>query len=151
DTDQEKVAQIMADYDFAVLPVVDSQNRLVGIVTVDDVLDVVEDEATEDILRLGAAPIDIDYPRAQPWLLFRKRAPWLVALVISMTLTVQVLSDYEDLLSEITLLSFFLPLLIGTGGNVGAQAATLVVRSLATRELELRDYLRVLYKELGTG
>src|SRR5690606_12206645 len=66
-------------------------------------------------------------------------------------LTVQVLSDYEDLLSEITLLSFFLPLLIGTGGNVGAQAATLVVRSLATRELELRDYLRVLYKELGTG
>jgi magnesium transporter len=150
-TDQEEVAQIMGDYDFSVLPVVDEDARLVGIVTIDDVLDVVEDEATEDIHRLGAAPIDIDYVRAAPWLLFRKRAQWLVLLVVSMTLTFNVISHYEDVIAEIVILAAFIPLLIGTGGNVGAQVSTMVVRALATRELELRDYLMVLRKELGTG
>jgi magnesium transporter len=151
ETDQEEVAQIMGDYDFAVLPVVDEDDKLVGIVTVDDVLDVVEDEATEDIHRLGAAPIDIDYVRAHPWLLFRKRAQWLVLLVVSMTLTFNVISHYEDVIAEIVILAAFIPLLIGTGGNVGAQVATMVVRALATRELELRDYTKVLMKEVGTG
>jgi magnesium transporter len=151
ETDQEEVAQIMGDYDFAVLPVVDEDDKLVGIVTVDDVLDVVEDEATEDIHRLGAAPIDIDYVRAHPWLLFRKRAQWLVLLVVSMTLTFNVISHYEDVIAEIVILAAFIPLLIGTGGNVGAQVATMVVRALATRELELRDYTKVLLKEVGTG
>jgi magnesium transporter len=151
ETDQEEVAQIMADHDFAVLPVVDPEGRLVGIVTVDDVLDVVTDEATEDIHRMGAAPIDIDYVRANPWLLFRKRASWLILLVVSMTLTFNVINHYEDVLAEIVILAAFIPLLIGTGGNVGAQVATLVVRALATRELELRDYLMVFWKELRTG
>jgi magnesium transporter len=150
-TDQEEVARIMSDYDFSVLPVVDADERLVGIVTVDDVLDVVEHEATEDIHRLGAAPIDIDYARAHPWLLFRKRVQWLVLLVVSMTLTFNVISHYEDIIVEIAILAAFIPLLIGTGGNVGAQVATMVVRALATRELELRDYPKVLLKELGTG
>jgi magnesium transporter len=151
DTDQEEVARIMADYDLSVLPVVDAQERLVGIVTVDDVLDVVTDEATEDIHRLGAAPIDIDYVRADPWLLFRKRASWLVLLVVSMTLTFNVINHYEDIIAEVVILAAFIPLLIGTGGNVGAQVATLVVRALATRELELSDYFRVLWKEFRTG
>ncbi len=151
DTDQEEVARIMADYDFSVLPVLDDDDRLVGIVTVDDVLDVVTDEATEDIHRLGAAPIDIDYVRANPWLLFRKRASWLVLLVVSMTLTFNVINHYEDIIAEVVILAAFIPLLIGTGGNVGAQVATLVVRALATRELELRDYFRVFWKELKTG
>ena len=151
DTDQEDVARIMADHDFAVLPVVDSDGRLVGIVTVDDVLDVVTDEATEDIHRMGAAPIDIDYVRANPWLLFRKRASWLILLVVSMTLTFNVINHYEEILAEIVILAAFIPLLIGTGGNVGAQVATLVVRALATRELELRDYFMVFWKELRTG
>jgi magnesium transporter len=151
ETDQEEVAQIMGDYDFSVLPVVDTDDRLVGIVTVDDVLDVVEDEATEDIHRLGAAPIDIDYVRAHPWLLFRKRAQWLVLLVVSMTLTFNVISHYEDVIAEIVILAAFIPLLIGTGGNVGAQVSTMVVRALATRELELRDFTKVLVKEIGTG
>lgn len=151
DIDQEEVARLMADYDFSVLPVVDEQGVLVGIVTVDDVLDVVEDEATEDIHRLGAAPIDVDYVRAGPWLLFRKRASWLVLLVVSMTLTFNLISHYEAILEEIVILAAFIPLLIGTGGNVGAQVATLVVRALATRELELGDYLRIFVKETGTG
>jgi len=151
DTDQEEVARIMADYDFSVLPVLDDDDRLVGIVTVDDVLDVVTEEATEDIHRLGAAPIDIDYVRANPWLLFRKRVSWLVLLVVSMTLTFNVISHYEDIIAEIVILAAFIPLLIGTGGNVGAQVATLVVRALATRELELKDYFRVFWKEVKTG
>lgn len=151
DTDQEEVARIMADYDFSVLPVVDELDRLVGIITVDDVLDVVTHEATEDIHRLGAAPIDIDYVRANPWLLFRKRASWLVLLVVSMTLTFNVINHYEYLMAEVVILAAFIPLLIGTGGNVGSQVATLVVRALATRELELKDYLKVFWKELQTG
>ncbi len=151
DTDQEDVARLIADYDFSVLPVVDLGGHLVGIVTVDDVLDVVEEEATEDIHRMGAAPIDIDYVRANPWLLFRKRASWLVLLVVSMTLTFNVIAYYETIIEEVVILAAFIPLLIGTGGNVGSQVATLVVRALATRELELRDYLRVLLKETGTG
>jgi len=151
DTDQEEVAQIMADYDLTVLPVVDAEERLVGIVTVDDVLDVVTEEATEDIHRMGAAPVDIDYVRANPWLLFRKRASWLVLLVVSMTLTFNVINHYEDVIAEVVILAAFIPLLIGTGGNVGAQVATLVVRALATRELELRDYFQVLWKEFRTG
>ena len=151
ETDQEDVARLMADYDFPVLPVVDTAGRLVGIVTVDDVLDVLEEEATEDIHRLGAAPIDVDYVHANPWLLFRKRASWLVLLVVSMTLTFNVIAHYEAIIEEVVILAAVIPLLIGTGGNVGAQVATLVVRALATRELELRDYLKVLAKEVGTG
>ncbi|MFU8815799.1 MAG: magnesium transporter [Pseudomonadales bacterium] len=151
DVDQEEVAQIMGDYDFSVLPVVDENRCLVGIITIDDVLDVLAEEATEDILRLGAAPIDIDYVAAGPWLLFRKRASWLVLLVVSMTLTFNVISRYESILEEIVILAAFIPLLIGTGGNVGSQAATLVVRALAMRELSLRDYFKVLKKEVLTG
>jgi magnesium transporter len=115
-----------------------------AIVTVDDVLDVVESEATEDIHRLGAAPIDIDYARAKPWLLFRKRVQWLILLVVSMTLTFNVIAHYEEVIAEIVILAAFIPLLIGTGGNVGAQVATLVVRALATRELETRDLIKAL-------
>jgi len=151
DTDQEEVARIMADYDFSVLPVVDQADRLVGIVTVDDVLDVVEEEATEDIHRLASAPVDLDYARAGPMLLFRKRVPWLVLLVVSMTLTFNVISHYEEVIAEVVILAAFIPLLIGTGGNVGAQVATMVVRSLATRELEPSDYARVFVKESATG
>jgi magnesium transporter len=151
DVDQEEVAQIMGDYDFSVLPVVDENACLIGIITIDDVLDVVAEEATEDIRRLAAAPIDIDYVRAGPWLLFRKRASWLVLLVVSMTLTFNVISRYEAIIEEIVILAAFIPLLIGTGGNVGSQVATLVVRSLAIRELSLKDYFKVLKKETATG
>lgn len=151
ETDQEEVARIVADYDLSVLPVVDEAGVLVGIITVDDVLDVVEEEATEDMHLMGAAPVGIDYVRASPWLLFRKRASWLVLLIVSMSLTVAVMSSYEDTLDRILILATFVPFLIGTGGNIGSQVATLVVRALATRELELGDYLKVFFKEVGTG
>ncbi len=151
DTDQEEVARLMADYDFPALPVVDADGHLVGIVTVDDVIDVIEDEATEDIHRLGAAPVDVDYARASPWEMFLKRAPWLGLLLVSMSLTFNVISHYEGLIEQVTILAAFIPLLIGTGGNVGSQIATVVVRSLATRELETRDFPKVLGKELITG
>jgi magnesium transporter len=115
------------------------------------VIDVLEEEATEDIHRLGGAPIDIDYVRAGPWLLFQKRASWLVLLVVSMTLTFNVITYYDAIIQEVVILAAFIPFLIGTGGNVGSQVATLVVRALATRELELQDYSKVLVKEIGTG
>lgn len=151
DTDQEEVARLMADYDFSVLPVVDTEGKLVGIVTVDDVIDVIEDEATEDIHRLGAAPVDVDYSRSSPWKMFKKRAPWLGLLLVSMSLTFNVISRYETLIEQVTMLAAFIPLLIGTGGNVGSQIATVVVRSLATREIEPRDFVKVLGKEVLTG
>lgn len=151
ETDQEQVARVMADYDFAGLPVVDDESRLVGVITVDDVLDVLEREATEDIHRLGAAPADIDYAHAGPWLLFRKRASWLVLLVVSATLTFNVVNHYDQLIAEVVILAAFIPWLIGTGGNVGAQVATLVVRALGTRELEVGDYLKVVAKESAIG
>jgi len=151
EADQEEVAQLVADYDLSVLPVVDKEGVLVGIITVDDILDVVEEEATEDMHLMGAAPVGIDYVRASPWLLFRKRGSWLILLVVSMSLTVNVMSHYEDVLDQILILAAFVPILIGTGGNIGSQVATLVVRALATRELELGDYMKVLRKEVGTG
>ena len=151
DTDQEEVARLMADYDFTVLPVVDPEGRLVGIVTVDDVIDVIEDEATEDIHRLGAAPVNVDYARASPWEMFRKRVPWLGLLLVSMSLTFNVISHYESLIEQVTILAAFIPLLIGTGGNVGSQIATVVVRALAMREIESRDFPKVLGKEVITG
>jgi magnesium transporter len=150
-TDQEEVAQLVADYDLSVLPVVDEAGVLVGIITVDDILDVVEEEATEDIHLMGAAPVGIDYLRASPGLLFRKRASWLVLLVVSMSLTVKVMSHYESVLDQILILAAFVPILIGTGGNIGSQVATLVVRALATRELEQGDFLAVFWKEVWTG
>jgi magnesium transporter len=151
DTDQEEVARLMADYDFSVLPVVDPEGCLVGIVTVDDVIDVIEDEATEDIHRLGAAPVDVAYARATSWEMYRKRVPWLGLLLVSMSLTFNVISHYESLLAQVTILAAFIPLLIGTGGNVGSQIATVVVRSLAIREIDSRDFPRVLGKEVITG
>jgi magnesium transporter len=151
EADQEEVAQLVADYDLSVLPVVDREGVLVGIITVDDILDVVEEEATEDMHLMGAAPVGIDYVRASPWLLFRKRGSWLILLVVSMSLTVNVMSHYDDVLRQILILAAFVPILIGTGGNIGSQVATLVVRALATRELEPGDYMMVLRKEVGTG
>jgi magnesium transporter len=151
DTDQEEVARLMADYDFTVLPVVDEEGRLVGIVTVDDILDVLEEEATEDIHKLAAAPADVDYARARPWELFWKRIGWLSLLFVSESLTSNVIAAYEDLIAKVAILAAYFPLIIGTGGNVGSQVTTLVVRALGTRELDLRDFGRVLLKELLVG
>ncbi|TBH21795.1 magnesium transporter [Thermus thermamylovorans] len=152
DTDQEEVARLMADYDFTVLPVVDGEGRLVGIVTVDDVLDVLEEEATEDIHRLAAVDVpDLVYSQASPLTLWLARVRWLVILILTGMVTSSILQGFESLLEALTALAFYVPVLIGTGGNTGNQSATLIIRALATRDLDLRDWRRVLLKEGAVG
>lgn len=152
DTDQEEVARLMADYDFTVLPVVDEEGHLVGIVTVDDVLDVLEEEATEDIHRLAAVDVpDLVYSQASPVALWLARVRWLVILILTGMVTSSILQGFESLLDALTALAFYVPVLIGTGGNTGNQSATLIIRALATRDLDLRDWRRVLLKESVVG
>lgn len=152
DTDQEEVARLMRDYDLAVLPVVDADGVLKGIVTIDDVLDVVQEEATEDIYR-GAAMegSEIEYRAASPLLLWRKRIGWLLILFVTESLTANVISAYDKLIAAAPLLAVYLPTLIGTGGNTGSQSATLVIRAIALGQIRGRDALRVLVKEFGAG
>ncbi len=152
DTDQEEVARLMADYDFTVLPVVDEEGVLVGIVTVDDVLDVIEEEATEDIHRLAAVDVpDLVYSQASPIALWLARVRWLVILILTGMVTSSILQGFENLLEAATALAFYVPVLLGTGGNTGNQSATLIIRALATRDLDLRDWRRVLFKESLVG
>ncbi|KGQ21354.2 magnesium transporter [Thermus filiformis] len=148
DTDQEEVARLMADYDFTVLPVVDEEGRLVGIVTIDDVVDVLEEEATEDIHKLAAVDVpDLVYSEAGPLRLWAARVRWLVILILTGMVTSSILQGFESVLEAVTALAFYLPVLLGTGGNTGNQSATLIIRALATRDLELRDWKRILFKE----
>ncbi len=151
-TDQEEVARLMADYDFTVLPVVDEDQRLVGIVTIDDVIDVLEEEATEDIYRLGAveAP-ELVYSRSGVLELWSARVRWLVILILTGMVTSTILGRFESVLKAATALAFYLPVLLGTGGNSGSQAATIIVRALGTRDVEIKDWPRILFKELGVG
>ncbi|TFU17627.1 magnesium transporter [Thermus tengchongensis] len=152
DTDQEEVARLMADYDFTVLPVVDEDGVLVGIVTVDDVLDVLEEEATEDIHRMAAVDVpDLVYSQASPIALWMARVRWLVILILTGMVTSSILQGFESLLEAVTALAFYVPVLIGTGGNTGNQSATLIIRALATRDLDLKDWRRVLLKEGAVG
>jgi len=142
----------MADYDFTVLPVVDEEGRLVGIVTVDDVLDVLEAEATEDIHRLGAVDVpDLVYSEASPVALWLARVRWLVILILTGMVTSSILQGFESVLQAVTALAFYVPVLLGTGGNTGNQSATLIIRALATRDLDLKDWRRVFLKEVGGG
>lgn len=152
DTDQEEVARLMADYDFTVLPVVDEDGVLVGIVTVDDVLDVLEEEATEDIHRMAAVDVpDLVYSQASPIALWMARVRWLVILILTGMVTSSILQGFENLLEAATALAFYVPVLLGTGGNTGNQSATLIIRALATRDLDLRDWRRVMAKETLVG
>ncbi|WP_299430988.1 magnesium transporter [uncultured Meiothermus sp.] len=152
DTDQEEVAGLMADYNFTVLPVVDEYKKLVGIVTIDDVVDVIEKEATEDIYRQGAVESpDLIYSKSSVWELWSARVRWLVIMIITGSLSVNILSGFESVLEAVTALAFYITVLVGTGGNTGNQAATMIVRALATRDVELNDWWRILRKELGVG
>jgi magnesium transporter len=150
--DREEAVRVMERYDLAVLPVVDSTGVLLGIVTVDDVLDVARDEATEDFQRTAAvAPLKIGYAHATVSWLYAKRIGWLLMLVLVNLASSGVIAAFEDTLSTTIALAFFIPLLIDSGGNTGAQAATLAVRALATNELRLSQWLRTLVKELAVG
>ena len=152
DIDQEEVAHLMADYNFTVLPVVDEQHKLVGIVTVDDVVDVIQDEATEDIYRLGAVESpELVYSQSNVWQLWSARVRWLVILIVAGSLTSTILQGFESVLAAMTALAFYVPVLIQTGGNTGSQGSTLIVRALALRDIGIRDWPHILRKELAVG
>ena len=150
--DQEEVAKVVAKYDFNAVPVVDKANRLVGIITVDDIVDVLEEEATEDIQRLGGSePLDQPYFAASLLTVARKRIVWLLLLFFGGTLTGAVMRFFQNELSSLVALSFFIPLLTGTGGNAGSQTVSTVIRAMAVGEVAWRDALRVLRREMATG
>jgi magnesium transporter len=152
DADQEDVAQTMARYDFLALPVVDAENRLVGIVTHDDVIDVVVQEATEDALRMGGVGAMVEHYLDAPFLtLWRKRCGWLACLFVAELFTFSALAHFETAIEKIVALSLFVPLCISTGGNSGSQAATLITRAMALRQVRPGDWLRVIRHELIMG
>ena len=146
--DQEEAAEKISDYDLMALPVTDKEGRLVGIVTVDDVLDVMEQEATEDIEIMAAmTPSDKPYSRTGAFEMWKNRVPWLMFLMLSATFTSMILNSFEDALAVQTVLIGFIPMLMGTGGNSGAQAATAVIRSISIGDTEPEDVLSVIWKE----
>lgn len=152
DTDQEEVARTIQHYDFLSVPVVDSEQRLVGIVTVDDVIDILEDEATEDIYTLGGVQSGgDDYFRTNLFTVARKRVVWLSVLLITNTLTTGVIRAQEDVLEKVVALAAFIPLLIDTGGNVGAQSSTVVIRGLSTEDLRGAEVWRIIWREAMAG
>jgi magnesium transporter len=150
--DREEAVQVMRRYDLSVLPIVDSDGVLVGIVTVDDVLDVAEEEATEDFHRVAAvAPLRQSYLETGLLELFRKRVGWLLALVFMNIFSGAAIASFEDTIAQAVALVFFLPLLIDSGGNAGSQAATLMIRALAVGDVRLNDWTRLLLKEIGVA
>jgi magnesium transporter len=151
-TDQEECARLMARYNLLALPVVNGDNRLLGVITHDDLVEVLEAETTEDIQRLGGAqPLDRSYLDTAIFIVTRKRIGWLLLLFLTETLTGSVLRHFEDELQSAVALAFFVPLLIGTGGNAGSQTTSTIIRALAVGDMDLSDSLRALWHELRTG
>ncbi|MGA8942202.1 MAG: magnesium transporter [Thermoactinomyces sp.] len=150
--EQEEVASILSRYGFYAVPVVDKQSRLIGIITYDDVVEVIQEEATEDIHKIGGSqPLTEPYFKTSVWDLYRKRIMWLLVLFIGGAYTATVLENYQGTLDKVVALSFFIPLLIGTGGNTGSQIVTTLIRALGVGEVKFRDLFRVIRKELITG
>ena len=148
-TDQEEVARLFSKYNFLALPVVDGENRMVGIVTFDDAMDVLEEETTEDIeLMGGVLPSEKTYLRSGIWELFKSRIPWLMLLMVSATFTGMIISSFEEALAAQVALTAFIPMLMGTGGNAGSQSSVTVIRALSLDEVRLSDLPRVLWKEI---
>ncbi|HEY9767174.1 MAG TPA: magnesium transporter [Coleofasciculaceae cyanobacterium] len=151
-TDREEVARIIQHYDFVALPVVDRERRLVGIVTIDDVMDILEQEATEDIYTLGGVESKGDnYFQTNLLTVARKRVVWLFVLLVANTATSAVIQNQEDILEQFVALAAFIPLLIDAGGNVGAQSSTVVIRGLNTDEVRINEAIRIIRKETITG
>lgn len=147
--DQEEVAGIFQDYDYSTLPVVDSENRLVGIITVDDVIDIMEEEATEDIEKMAAiTPTDKPYMKTGVFETWKKRIPWLLLLMISATFTGSIITHFEQALATYVVLTSFIPMLMDSGGNAGSQASVSVIRSLSLDEIEFKDTFKVIWKEI---
>ncbi len=152
DMDRKEVAQVIAKFDLNVIPVVDAAGRLCGIVTVDDIIDVIEEEATEDIYKLGAAGKPADsYLGTKPLTVFRRRITWVLALVVVSFISGAIIERYELVLQSLVALAFFIPVLMDTGGNVGTQTSTVVVRGLSIGDIRLMDIGRVLLREFTVG
>ena len=152
DVHQEEVARTFSKYAFSALPVVDDQGRMLGLVTVDDVIDVVIEEATEDVQMMGAVqPIEDAYFATDFWTFIKKRAPWLIVLFAGELLTASVMHSYEHELSVLVDLVIFIPLIISSGGNSGSQSSSLVIRALAVGEVQPKDWARILVREAGIG
>ena len=150
--DQEEAAEKISDYDLMAIPVVDLEGRLVGIVTVDDVIDVMEAEATEDFELMAAmTPSDKPYSRTSAWDMWKRRVPWLMFLMLSATFTSMIINSFEDALAVQAVLIGFIPMLMGTGGNSGTQASVAVIRALSLDELHFTDLFRVMWKEARTA
>ena len=151
-TDQETVARMFSKYDFLALPVVDNENRMVGIVTFDDAIDVLEDEATEDMEIMGGMlPSEKTYLKSSTWELFQNRIPWLMLLMVSATFTGMIITGFESALAAQVALTAFIPMLMGTGGNSGSQSSVTVIRALSLGELRFSDLPKVLWKEVRTA
>lgn len=147
--DQEKVAQIIQDYDLTSIPVVDSENKLVGIITIDDVIDIIEEEATEDIEKMAAiTPTEKPYLKLNVLDLYKSRIPWLLLLMISATFTGKIIQHYEAALASYVVLTSFIPMLMDTGGNAGGQSSVTIIRGLSLNDIEYKDTLKVIWKEI---
>lgn len=147
--DQEYAAQLFEKYDFIAIPVVDKEKRLVGIITVDDAIDVITEEATEDIEKMAAIiPSDKPYLRTGVLEIFRQRIPWLLLMMLSATFTQNIISHYESAFLAYGILTSFIPMLMGTGGNSGSQSSVTIIRSLSLGDITFRDTLKVMFKEL---
>lgn len=148
--DQEEVAQIMKDYNFLATPVIDETGELLGIITVDDIIDVIDDEASEDYSKLAGIS-DMDKFDTSPWQAAKKRLPWLVILLFLGMLTANLMGQFEETLDKVALLAVFIPLISGTSGNSGTQALAVAIRGLATGDVEEHSKLKLLMREAGTG
>ena len=151
-TDKEEVAQRFSKYDLLALPVVDDEERLVGIVTIDDAIDVMEEEATEDIEKMAAIrPGDKPYFQTSVWQTYKARIPWLLILMVSATFTSLIITKFESVLDASIVLSAAIPMLMDTGGNCGGQASVTIIRALSLDDVEFKDIFRVIWKELRVG
>ena len=152
DTDQEAVARVLRDEGHLAIPVIDAEGRMKGIVTADDIVDVLQEEATEDIHKIGGTEaLDEPYLQIGLWRMVRKRGVWLVVLFVGQMLTATAMGFFEDQIAQALVLTLFIPLIISSGGNAGSQAATLVIRAMALGEVRLRDWWRIIRREVAVG
>ena len=150
--DQEMVADVIKKYDLIILPVVDIENRLLGIITIDDIIDVIEQEDTEDFHKMaGISPVEETYLKTSAFTMARQRIMWLIVLMISATFTGRIIKNYEEVLQSVVVLASFIPMLMDTGGNAGAQSSTTVIRALSLGDVETKDIFKILRKEFLTS
>lgn len=147
--DQEEVASIMQDYDLTSMPVVDSENRLVGVITVDDIIDIIEQETTEDIEKMAAiVPTEKPYLKTSVFEIWKSRIPWLLLLMVSATFTGKIISHFEESLAACVTLTAFIPMIMDTGGNAGGQTSATIIRGISINELEFKDIFKIIWKEI---